>query len=51
VVAVMEVRPLLPSWMIASAFMPKKTRYLKLVGSVLVSMRYSIAIRESSTLF
>ena len=50
-VAVMEIRLLLPSWMNASAFMPKKTRYLKLVGSVLVSMRYSIAIRESSTLF
>jgi len=51
VVVAMEIRMLPPSWMNASVFMPKKTRYLKLVESVLVSMRYSIAIRESSTLF
>jgi len=51
VVVAMEIRLLPPSWMNASVFMPKKTRYLKLVESVLVSMRYSIAIRESSTLF
>ena len=50
-VVAMEIRMLPPSWMNASVFMPKKTRYLKLVESVLVSMRYSIAIRESSTLF
>jgi len=51
VVAAMETRLLLPSQRNASAFMPKKTRYLKLVWSVLVSMPYFIAIRESSILF
>ena len=49
-VVAMEIHLLLPSQRNASAFMPKKTRYLKLVRNVSVPMRYFIAIRELSTL-